>query len=288
MISRNVTAQCDPAHRLVNDHHEQVLRLSRRFSVGGSAIHANRRVIGNAAFCYCQIRLGENDRVEVFGMKNLFAAIVVFVGFTGLAAAQAPVAVVEDVQGKVTGAEFMDYVAPGAVIKLGPAGKVVLSYMKSCWRETITGLGTVIVGAEDSMVHLSEVKAGKVQCDSSHSQLVDRQVRESAATVFRSIGDDVSMMPQVTLYGLSPVVETTGRGKLVVERLDVAGERYDVNLTAASVVRGKFYDFAKTKTSLKPGGTYAASLGSQKTVFRVDPGAEPGPTPIIGRLVRLK
>jgi len=164
----------------------------------------------------------------------------------------------------------------------------VLSYMKSCWRETITGVGTVIVGAEDSMVHLSEVKAGKVQCDSSHSQLVDRQVRESAATVVRSIGDDVSMLPQVTLYGLSPVVETTGRGKLVVERLDVAGERYDVNLTAASVVRGKFYDFAKTKTSLKPGGTYAASLGSQKTVFRVDPGAEPGPTPIVGRLVRLK
>jgi hypothetical protein len=96
-------------------------------------------------------------------MKNLFAAIVVFVGFTGLAAAQAPVAVVEDVQGKVTGAEFMDYVAPGAVIKLGPGSTVVLGYMKSCWRETITGVGTVIVGSEESMVHLSEVKAGKVR-----------------------------------------------------------------------------------------------------------------------------
>jgi hypothetical protein len=54
------------------------------------------------------------------------------------------------------------------------------------------------------------------------------------------------------------------------------------------VVRGKFYDFAKTKTTLKPGGTYAVSLGSQRTVFLVDRHAEPGPTPIIGRLVRLK
>jgi len=225
---------------------------------------------------------------EVFGMKSMVAAVVGFVGLTGLAVAQAPVAVVEDVQGKVTGAEFMDYVAPGAVIKLGPAAVVVLGYMKSCWRETITGVGTVIVGAEESMVHLSEVKAGKVQCDSSHSQLIDRQVRESAATVFRSIGDDLSTLPQVTLYGLSPVVETASRGKLVVERLDVKGERYDVNLTAASVVRGKFYDFAKTRTALKPGGTYAASLGSQRIVFLVDPRAEPGPTPIIGRLVRLK
>ena len=110
-------------------------------------------------------------------MKSMFAAIVGVVGFAGLAAAQAPVAVVEDVQGKVTGAEFMDYVAPGAVIKIGPAGKVVLGYMKSCWRETITGVGTVIVGADESMVHLSEIKAGKVQCDSSQTNPIDRSAK---------------------------------------------------------------------------------------------------------------
>ena len=133
-----------------------------------------------------------------------------------LASAQAPVAVVEDVQGKVTGAEFMDYVAPGKVIKLGPAGMVVLSYMKSCWRETITGIGTVIVGEEQSMVHLGEVKAGKVKCDPSYSQLIDRNVGESAATVVRSIDTAVSTSPQLTLYGLSPVVEIRGRGKLVL------------------------------------------------------------------------
>src|SRR5258705_6056679 len=172
-------------------------------------------------------------------MKSMFAAVVVFAGLTGPAAAQAPVAVVEDVQGTVTGVEFMDYVAPGKVIKLGPNGAVVLGYMKSCWRETITGVGTVIVGAEESMVHLGQVKANKVACDSSHSRLVDRQVGESAATVVRSMDGT-----QFTLYGPSPVVETTGRGRLVVERLDVKGERYDVDLTPASVVRGKFYDFA--------------------------------------------
>jgi uncharacterized membrane protein YtjA (UPF0391 family) len=32
-------------------------------------------------------------------MKRIFAAVIGLVGFTGLAAAQAPVAVVEDVQG---------------------------------------------------------------------------------------------------------------------------------------------------------------------------------------------
>jgi hypothetical protein len=219
-------------------------------------------------------------------MKCIFGAVLALVGATGLAAAQAPVAVVEDVQGKVSGVEFMDYVAPGKVIKLGPAGRIVLGYMKSCWRETITGVGTVIVGAEESMVHLGDVKAGKVDCDSNHSQFVDQTVGESAATIIRGI--DGTSPPRITLYGLSPIIETAGPGKLVIERLDVKGERYDVDLTPASVMRGRFYDFAKTQTELKPGGTYAASLGSQRTVFLVDRRAEAGSTPIIGRLVRLE
>jgi len=220
-------------------------------------------------------------------MKRIFAAMIALFGFTNLASAQAPVAVVEEVQGKVNGVEFMDYVAPGKVIKLGPAAMVVLGYMKSCWRETITGVGTVIVGANESMVHLGDVKAGKVDCDSNHSQLIDREVGESAATVVRSMNDKDSQSPRFTIYGVSPVVETAGRGKLVVERLDVKGERYDVNLTPALLVRGKFYDFAKNQTVLKPGGIYAASLGTRRTVFMVDRGAESGPSPIIGRLVRL-
>jgi len=220
-------------------------------------------------------------------MKRIFAAMIALFGFTNLASAQAPVAVVEEVQGKVNGVEFMDYVAPGKVIKLGPAAMVVLGYMKSCWRETITGVGTVIVGANESMVHLGDVKAGKVDCDSNHSQLIDREVGESAATVVRSMNDKDSQSPRFTIYGVSPVVETAGRGKLVVERLDVKGERYDVNLTPALLVRGKFYDFAKNQTVLKPGGIYAASLGTRRAVFLVDRGAESGPSPIIGRLVRL-
>jgi hypothetical protein len=225
---------------------------------------------------------------EVSVMKIIFAALAGLVALAGSAFAQTPVAVVEDVQGKVTGAEFMDYVAPGKVIKLGAGGMVVLGYMKSCWRETISGIGTVVVGAEESLVHLADVKGNKVDCDSSHSQLLDRNVGESAATVVRSLPGKPSTSPQLTLYGASPMVATPGRGKLVIERLDVKGEHYDVDLTAASLVRGKFYDFAKTGTALKPGGTYAASLGSQRTVFLVGRYAEPGPTAIIGRLVHLE
>ena len=51
-------------------------------------------------------------------MNRLFAATAFLFALTAIARAEPPVAVVEDVQGKVTGAEFMViYVVPGQVIK---------------------------------------------------------------------------------------------------------------------------------------------------------------------------
>jgi hypothetical protein len=65
------------------------------------------------------------------------------------ASAQSPAAVVEDLAGSVPGVQFMDYVEPGQIIRLGAHDRIVLGYLKSCWRETISG-GTVTVGNEQS------------------------------------------------------------------------------------------------------------------------------------------
>jgi hypothetical protein len=220
-------------------------------------------------------------------MRRMLTAIVSCLALTTLARAQAPVAVVEEVQGKVTGAEFMDYVVPGQVIKLGPGGMVVLSYMKSCWRETISGIGTVIVGTEQSAVHLAEFKAGKVPCDPTQTEKIAKEVSQSAATVVRSLKEG-PQPPPLTLHGLSPVVAVSESGKLVVDRIDVKGEHYEVDLAKATLVHGKFYDFAKANTALKPGGTYAATLKSKRIIFQVDATAEPGAGPVVGRLVSLR
>jgi hypothetical protein len=137
-------------------------------------------------------------------------AIAVYVGLLALvspAAAEPPAAVVEEVSGKVTGAEFMDYVAPKAVIKIGAGGAVILSYMKSCRREKISGIGTVIVGTEESIVHLADVKAEKTDCDSNQSHATTRETSEVAATVLRSVAPNASLpTPDLTLYGASPLV----------------------------------------------------------------------------------
>ena len=58
-----------------------------------------------------------------------------------------PTALVEDVKSATADVEFMDYVGNGQVIKLEPGDVLVLSYLKSCEHETITG-GTVTVGAD--------------------------------------------------------------------------------------------------------------------------------------------
>ena len=220
------------------------------------------------------------------GMKRTIAVFVGLLALVGPAVAESPVAIVEEVQGKVTGAEYMDYLAPKTVIKLSANSSVVISYLKSCRREKIDGLGTVIVGTDESLVHLATMKDEKTDCDTSHAHATTRETGEVAATVVRSAGKKDLPKSELTLYGASPLVQATGRGTLLIERLDVPGERQQVDLDGKQF-KGKFYDFAGTSKSLTPGGTYSAKFGSSRIVFLVDARAKPGPTPIVGRLVRM-
>ena len=219
--------------------------------------------------------------------RAIAVALFAFAGMTTAATAESPVAIVEDVQGKVTGAELMDYLSPRAVIKLGQNGTITLSYLNSCRRETITGIGTVIVGTDESSVHLADLKSEQTPCDAAHAHATERETSEAAATIVRSIGsENASNAPQATLYGASPLVEVKGRGELVMERLDVTGERQKFELDGKQL-KGKFFDFAGAHRALTPGGTYLATFGKNKIVFRIDPLAKPGATPMAGRLMRM-
>ena len=221
------------------------------------------------------------------------SAVVICLGLLALsspAAADSPVAVVEEIQGKVTGAEFMDYVTPKSVIKIGDGGSIVLSYLKSCRRETISGAGTVVVGAEASTVDLAVLKAEKTNCDSSQAQVTTRDTSGVAAILLRSVDQSKAASlpaPQLTLYGASPMVEAKGRGTLTVRRLDLVGERHQIAL-GGTQLKGRFVDFAGEDVALVPGGLYAATFKSQEIVFRVDAHAKPGATPIVGRLLRME
>jgi hypothetical protein len=184
----------------------------------------------------------------------------------------------------------MDYVESGQVIRLGAHDRIVLGYLKSCWRETITG-GTVTIGSEQSEVAGGEVARAKVACEGGKMMLSAELAGKSGAMVFRQAPKPQAVAlqrPEFTLYGLSPVFELRPPGKLVIERLDQPGERHEVAVAEKEVVRGAFFDCAKAGVALAPGGIYRAKFADQTIVFKIDPDAKAGDAPLVGRLARLQ
>ena len=198
-----------------------------------------------------------------------------------------PTALVEDVKSTTADVEFMDYVGNRQVIKLGPSDVLVLSYLKSCEHETITG-GTVVVGSERSDVQGGEVVRTKVPCDGGNIQLSAQQAGQSAASAFRLQSANIVK----TLYARAPVVQlprplANDDRVLVIGRTDVPGETHRFNIDDA-IIGARFFDLATTNLSLAPGATYDATIGSHKVSFRIDPNVASASTPIVSRLLRFQ
>jgi hypothetical protein len=115
----------------------------------------------------------------------LFGAIGGLLGAAAGAAAEG-VALVEEIGTPHPGIEAMDTLSAGQMIPLRPGERLVLDYLKSCTRETITG-GVVSVGAAESIVIGGEVKREKVECGGGETHLSAEQASKSAVMVFREV-----------------------------------------------------------------------------------------------------
>lgn len=195
-----------------------------------------------------------------------------------------PVAIVEDIAAKGAGLGMMDYVEEGRVIELDQGGTITLGYLASCWLETIRG-GSVIVGRERSQVVNGELRRERVDCDGGAIELSEAEAKESGVMVFRKAvtrDDDALPRPRLILFGTSPVIRLTqATGTVIIERLDKPGDRHVV------AVKGRFADLAGSGPALVPGGLYQATAGDATLVFKIDPFAEAGRGPVIGRLLQL-
>jgi hypothetical protein len=113
--------------------------------------------------------------------------VVAGMALIGSAAAAGPVEVaLEKVTGDSSGVEFMDYVHTGQVILLGSGDTIVLGYLHSCVRETITG-GLVTVGSNQSEVQTGTVSRTRVQCDPGRASVTHEQSNVFAGRIFRGV-----------------------------------------------------------------------------------------------------
>jgi len=194
-----------------------------------------------------------------------------------------PAAIVEEVTSASVGVGFMDYLEPGRIIQLRPGERMVLGYLRSCWREAITG-GRITVGVEKSSVEGGRIQRERVECDGGRLRLTVGQAGKSGVVIFRRPAQPSQSpvpRPQLTVYGTSPFISLTGGNRIVIERLDQPEEPLEI------VVAENDVDLADHNKFLKPGGVYRVRASERSIVFKIDPFARPGKGPIIGRLIRF-
>lgn len=211
------------------------------------------------------------------------AAALGVAAYAGQADAQRPVALVEDVSAGVQGIEILDYVSQGQEIRLGSGQSLVLSYLGSCRRETITG-GTVRVGAQSSEVAGGAVATEQMQCDRGALRLAAAQAGQSGATAMRfqqSAIPGEPIRPELTVRSVSPVIRVSEPGTVTIERLDRSAPAVSVQ------VSGRFLDLGAAGTRLDAGGMYRLTQGQRSVVVKVADNARAEPGPVGDRLIPM-
>lgn len=199
-------------------------------------------------------------------------------------AGSAPVAIIEDIQSDSSQLSFMDYVNQGRVIKLGDKGRLVIGYLNSCRRETITG-GTVTIGLLQSHVEKGQLLREDVECDGGNAKLTGQVAATSGALAFRGTSKAKVGIRKtdLTIYGTSPVIRLKqSHAEITIERTDQRDKQYSYT------VNGKHLDLADQHLSLASGGVYRIAVkGGKSKTFKVDKYAEHGKIPIVSRLIDL-
>ena len=218
-------------------------------------------------------------RVSAMRYLMIIAASVAFLGGQ-TARAGGPVAIVEDVSAPGAGVALMEYVESGRTINLGVRGTLILGYLRSCVRETITG-GEVTVGVGSSTVKgARKYERVRVECDGGKLQISIEQRSKAAVMIFRKPPYCGSTEPAYKIFGTDPVIRVQAEVReITIERIDppVKVMRF--------AVEGRLVDLADKGETLVPRGVYRVCSGRREIVVEVDANAVPGAGPLLGRLI---
>jgi hypothetical protein len=200
----------------------------------------------------------------------LFAAVSCAAMLSSSAAAAGKrVALVEE--GSAAGAGIMEFslLAEGTAFQLAPTETIVIGYMTSCTRETITG-GSVTIGAGESAIVGGQVAREEVQCAEPRLDLTAAESQQSATIAFRPLGSNKRV------YSRTPLLFGGGNTPLLVEIVDMESSKTIKKLQAET---GPI-DLAVEKVELQPGKTYQFKGVHNTVLVEIDPNAKAGGTPL--------
>lgn len=211
--------------------------------------------------------------------KNLLGSLLFLISGITIAA---PVAMVEDIEPANTKIGILDFLDAGDVIQLDAQDKLILGYLESCIRETISG-GKVTIGQSQSQVDGGKVDREKTECDGGGLSLAANEAVQSGAMAFRVA--DSKVESELTIHDTSPILLLPKGGKVVVKRIDQKGERHKIRLEKSDS-RVKL-DLAEQGIELTPGAMYMLSNGGRNLVFTVAENSVHNPGNLLGRLIPL-
>lgn len=228
----------------------------------------------------------------MFSAIALGATALVVLATASVARAQTtePVAIIEEVTGQSAGVQEMDYVVAGRVIRLAKDDTMVVSYMRTCLRESIRG-GVVTIGQERSKIQGGDVRRESFTCDAGRLRLTSAQASASGAMTFRTgatatRGAAKASQSEITIYARAPVIDGVGPGALVIARMDKPADRVAIDVTRSMLKRGTL-DLQPIGVALEPGARYEVTVGERRLAFTVSSAAKTVGGPLLSRLLRL-
>jgi hypothetical protein len=220
-----------------------------------------------------------------------------------------PSAIVEDAQPEVPGAEFLALLDPGQIIELPADATLVLGYLRSCTRETITG-GRVEIGESESRVTGGKVVRGRASCPGgARETAAGPQDRVMAGVGVRSVNQGEATpatAPKAGEDGAALMIRSqqplivlpTEGGQLEIRKLPTSSAATENPEVAEAILslqppvatlaaKTKLVDLGKEQVRLEPGKSYILISGSRTLRVEVAAGAEATPGPPLSRLVQF-
>jgi hypothetical protein len=197
-------------------------------------------------------------------------AVLTLSGHSSEAAPKAVAIVEESTRNEGPGQAF-DMLSENTVLDLAQGETIVLGYLKSCVRETITG-GKVTVGLKESAVEGGKVAREKTECTETRLALTADESQQSATIAFRG---------QIKhIFTRQPIIIARKSAGVIIEPIN-GGETWRIE------PKNERIDFQAAKLEMQPGVAYRVKGFTQTVIVEVDRNATKAKTGTLERVVIL-